>query len=1113
MYIAWKHAIQVPFQLWTRRKWVDWKALLDSGATECFIHPHTIKQLKLTTQTLPKARKVQNIDRTSNKAGQILTAVDLTVNNNGEQALHAFYIADIGQDDFILGYPFLEASNPDIDWCNGCINGFTTISTAKANNWQPIPKGTRQLETTPVWVQSIPGWEEGDEVWLQTRIAKTTVASQLAQDAADKKKHTWQEIVPKQYHRHGKVFSEEASEQFPAQQPWDHAIELKEDAPTSINCRVYPLSPKEKEEQREFLSQNLHLQRIHRSKSPYASGFFLIWKKDGKFHPVQDYHNLNKWTIQNKYPLPLISELIYDLVEKHLFSKFDIRWGYNNICIKEGNKYKAAFKTSKGLFELTVMFFGLTNSPATFQTMIDDIFQEEVAQGWLCIYMDNMIIATEDDEVLHELHINHILDKLEKFNLFLKPEKCKFHQCEVKYLGVLISNGTVKMDPIKVQGIADWPTPQTIKDMWSFLGFCNFYRVFIKNFSDIAYPLNDLTHKNKQFIWSDEYNHAFLELKRICSSYPVLHTPDWTKQFVMETDASGYALGVVIAQEFENGIHPITFHSRSLLPAEKNYDAHDKELAGVIFGFKCGCPLFLGATHAICVHTDHKNLQYFCNPHKITGQQARWIEFLQDFNYTLEHIPGSTNTMADLLSWRKDLNKGVDTTEPRVLLPNHLFAPTHANKIFLEDDPDLQHDILQTLHDSPAAGYPGISNTWELIRKQYEGPRLREFVEQYVKGCAHCQESKTNVHWSKAPLQCFDTPVEEDPFQYISMDLITDLSKSQGFDFILVIIDQGCSKAAKFIPCTKTINGTGIALKYLKHLILWFGFPKRIILDCDPQFTSAFVKEMCKALGIQQNLSTAFHPCTDGQTEHMNTWIEQYLQPWTSEKPSAWSQLLPVTKFTHNSWKHDVAHRTPHELLIGMKPQVILKHLESPTPAAKTCLCLLDEARQSTQKLLQHIQNHKDNKKLTEIKEGDQVWLKGCNLSIASNRKLSPKWYGPFKVTQKISPVAMRLALPQSMKIHNVFHTDLLLPYKETEQYGTPFTQPPPIIDSEEEYKIENILDARRQGRGHKLQYLVYWKGYPHSDDSWIDHKDLHAPDALSDFYLSNPAAAGRPTV
>ena len=290
--------------------------------------------------------------------------------------------------------------------------------------------------------------------------------------------------------------------------------------------------------------------------------------------------------------MPLISELIYNLAEKCLFSKFNIRWGYNNICIKEGDEYKAAFKTSKGLFEPTVMFFSLTNSLATFQTMMDDIFQEEVAQGWLHIYMDDMIIATEDDKVLHELWVNHILDKLEKFNLFLKPEKCRFPQHEVEYLGVLIGNSSVKMDPIKVQGISEWPTPLTVKDVQSFLGFCNFYRAFIKNFSDIARPLNDLTCKNEQFIWSKECNDAFLRLKEVCSSYPVLRTPNWSKQFIMETDASGYALGVVITQEFEDRVHPIAFHSRSLLPAEKNYNAHDKERAAVIFGFKCGRPCF-----------------------------------------------------------------------------------------------------------------------------------------------------------------------------------------------------------------------------------------------------------------------------------------------------------------------------------------------------------------------------------------------------------------------------------------------------------------------------------------------------------------------------------------
>ena len=226
----------------------------------------------------------------------------------------------------------------------------------------------------------------------------------------------------------------------------------------------------------------------------------------------------------------------------------------------------------------------------------------------------------------------------------------------------------------------------------------------------------------------------------------------------------------------------------------------------------------------------------------------------------------------------------MDSDLPHTLLPDSLFSPSPPSikKVFLDDNLDICWEILCNLHDTPAAGHPGIANTWELVREHYEGPRLRQFVEEYIKGCARCQESKTNVHRLKAPLQCFDTPIEEGPFQYVLMDLITDLPKSQGFNSVLTIVDQGCSKATKFILCNKTIDGLGVTNEYLKHLVPWFRLPKRIISDWDPRFTSAFVREMCKALGVQQNLSTAFHPRTDGQTEQMNAWLEQYLCPWTT---------------------------------------------------------------------------------------------------------------------------------------------------------------------------------------------------------------------------------------
>ncbi len=341
------------------------------------------------------------------------------------------------------------------------------------------------------------------------------------------------------------------------------------------------------------------------------------------------------------------------------------------------------------------------------------------------------------------------------------------------------------------------------------------------------------------------------------------------------------------------------------------------------------------------------------------------------------------------------------------------------------------------------------------------------------------------------------------------MDLITDLPRSEGFDSILTIVDQGCFKAAKFIPCNKTIDGPGIAQEYLKHLVPWFGVPKCIISDCDPQFASNFSKAICKALGVQQNLSTAFHPRTDGQTEWMNAWIEQYLRPWMTGQQNNWAKLLPIAEFAHNSWKNNTTCHSPHELLTSTRPQVNIQLINGNTPAADVRLKELEEARQEVQRNLEARQSQRDNMRTMEMKTGDKVWLEGKNLHVTGTCKLLPQRYGPFTITEQIRPVAYRLELPLSTKIHNVFHANLLMPYKETEQYGTPYTWPPPVINhGEEEYEIEYITSDRRFGRNRKKQYLIHWKGYPSSDDSWVNCEDLHTPEILQE-YLSHSTKAG----
>ena len=283
----------------------------------------------------------------------------------------------------------------------------------------------------------------------------------------------------------------------------------------------------------------------------------------------------------------------------------------------------------------------------------------------------------------------------------------------------------------------------------------------------------------------------------------------------------------MLSQDFYDGWHPIAYFSKSLLSAEHNYDIYDRELLAIIYAIKAFCHLLLGAHHKFLIRSDHENLKYFKSPQKINACQARWHMFLQDYDFELVHFPGKSNTIADLLSRRKNFEGGVNPNQNITLFPEKLFAC----KVYLEDNPETRQQVLKEIHNTPVGGHPGISNTWDLVNRRYEGPKLHQFVENYIKGCSKCQETKVITHMKRTPLYHFDTYMEQELFQYISMDLITNLPPLNMYDSILTIVDQGCSKAAKFLPCHKTIDGQGIAHLYFKHLFPWFGISKRIITD------------------------------------------------------------------------------------------------------------------------------------------------------------------------------------------------------------------------------------------------------------------------------------------
>jgi Reverse transcriptase (RNA-dependent DNA polymerase) len=331
------------------------------------------------------------------------------------------------------------------------------------------------------------------------------------------------------------VFSKQESQRLPKHTVWDHAIELLPGAPNTLPGCLLPLTQEEIQEQEKFVAEHLKRGTIRPSDSPFGANYFYIRKKDGKLRPVQDYRPLNKWMKKDRTVSPLIPQVIDHLSGCTLSTKFDICWGYNNIRIKEGDEWKAAFLMKEGLFEPTVMFFRLTNSPATFQCMMNTIFQLEVAQGWLSVYMDDMAIHTklctnetkEQHLQQHQEHVHHILDKLERHDLYLKPEKCNFKQKQIDYLGMVVGQNKVHMDQGKIDQVVKWIPPNNPMEVRKFLGFTGYYRYFVKNYSKIARTLLDLTKKSFAWNWGNKQKEAFEELRdRMCTK-PILTQPNF----------------------------------------------------------------------------------------------------------------------------------------------------------------------------------------------------------------------------------------------------------------------------------------------------------------------------------------------------------------------------------------------------------------------------------------------------------------------------------------------------------------------------------------------------------------------------------------------------------
>ena len=780
------------------------------------------------------------------------------------------------------------------------------------------------------------------------------------------------------------------------------------------------------------------------------------------------------------------------------------------------------------------MFFGLCNSPATFQTMMNEIF----TKGSLAEHQAKV------KEVLHRLHNN---------DLFARPEKCSFDKTEVEYLGMFVNRDGIHMDDSKVKAITDWPAPTTVHGIHSFLGLANFYRRFIKDYATLAKPLTDLTQKDKAFTWGSTEANAFASLKTRFTTTPILAYPDNDCQFRLETDASDFATGAVLSILKNDKWHPVAFSSHAMSPEERNYPVADKEMLSVICALEQWRHYLEGAKHQFNIWNDHANLQWFMKRQDLNHRQARWAQYLSRFSFLWSHKAGSTMGKADALSCCEDHavdiaddNKGVTVIFPSQVrsLPiiddiktkifdalvtrtetevyrlckekgickerdGFLYNP--SSRMYVPDDNSLCMHIISSHHDSPVAGHPGYQKTQELIERQYYWPGLASDIRSYVARCDCCacfKGSNTKPTSSAVPLQPSTMPWVD-----ISMDFITDLPLSNGFDSILTVVDR-FSKETEFIPCNKTATALDTAKLYLFHVWKDHGLPHTIISDCGLQFASQVMTDLCKRLGILPKLSTAHHPQMDGQTEVMNREVQQYLRLFCAEEQESWLDWLGLAQFAINNRQHSATKFSPFQLTRTYTPRMGIEHRVSKAPAMAEFTDRLSRAYNNLvnahSRILTQTNRSRSGAPLYAV--GDRVWLSTNNLHLPhASRKLSEHWLGPYAITKLVGTNAVELRLPHSMHIDLVVNISHMKPYCD-HLPGQPVSAPGPsnvTEDRNEEYEVDYVVDSRYKGK--HLEYLVHWKGWSDTDRTWEPVSNLgNAVAAVRNFHASHPSAPRR---
>lgn len=737
----------------------------------------------------------------------------------------------------------------------------------------------------------------------------------------------------------------------------EHEINLKPGVKPFYCPGTRRFAPAELESIRENIKEELETGKIIEFDGPWCAPIVIAKKKDGSFRKCVAYNGLNDRTERESWPLPNIEELLEKLAGHKWYSACDGYMGYYSVKIRDEDVAKTMFKTPFGTFAYTVMPFGLKNAPHTYSRVTAKTFAELLGKTVEAYIDDTATYSNTFEE--HLVHMRATFDAAKKTGIRLKASKCHFFYPEIEFVGHLVGMTGIRMMPEKIERVQQWPVPTDRTKLKGFLGLAGYYRRLIKDFANIAVPLNKLTSKKVPFEWKPEQQKAFEELKKAMTTAPVLGKPNYEKEWVLEVDASDVALGAVLGQEQDDlEVHPVYFWSRQLNHAERNYSVTDRECLAVVAACGKFRPYILGGK--VVIYGDHTAVKWILNKVEISGRHARWKVKLSEFDYKMFSRPGAQNGNADALSrleggeekseiddepnhlayrteflrtqwvddpWYKDVYLWLEVStiqkesaheRERVRKMAGRYA-IKGNKLYYRDsDGGLKlclgrkdiKDVLREFHDGTIGGHFGRDITVGRIRQMFWWPTIWRDVAEHVRTCDTCQRygPKEN-HNALRPYQ----PVY--PFEFIFLDFVISLPITAKKNKHVITMTEGLTKWVEAKP-VRDASAKTAANFLMNDIIHRFGAPLTVITDNGSHFRGEF-HELCEKMNIQHRFGTAYHPQTTGQDERTNGLLLGRIRKWRLEEYNRWDEDMPASVLACNTRKISTTGFSAMESLMG----------------------------------------------------------------------------------------------------------------------------------------------------------------------------------------------------